>query len=92
MKIKGVPARPALVSVAFAGMLALVGCSGTDPFGTSQRQPIPPAPAGLPNTGIGAPGGASEDTRSIGTVAAGEGEATGGAPATNLGTTSIPIR
>jgi hypothetical protein len=88
----GILARPIVASLALAGVLSVVGCSGTDPFGTSQRQPIQPAPAGLPNSGIGAPGGASEDTRSIGTMAASEGEATGGAPSANLGTTSIPIR
>ena len=93
MKTKGVSARSILISAVLAGTLTLVGCANDNgPFGTAQRTPISPAPAGMPNSGIGAPGGASEDTRSVGTVAESEGQAIEGAPATNLGTTSSPLR
>ena len=73
MKIEGISARLVLVSAAVIGILSLASCTDPDPFGTTHRASIEPAPAGMPNSGIGAPGGASEDTRSVGTVAASEG-------------------
>ena len=94
MNTQGVSARLLLVSALLIGVLSLAGCATADPdpFGTANRRSIGPAPAGMPNSGIGAPGGASEDTRSIGSVAASEGEETGGAPAVGVGTSSAPVR
>ena len=92
MKIKGVSARLVPVCAVLAGAVSLVGCVDKDPFGTSARKPIQPAPAGMPNSGIGAPGGASEDTRSVGTVASSEAETNGGGPSVGEGSTSVPAR
>ena len=92
MKIQGVSARLVLVCAVLAGVLSLAGCADENPFGTSSRKPIQPAPAGMPNSGIGASGGASEDTRSVGTVASSEAETNGGGPSVGEGTTSVPAR
>ena len=94
MKNIGVFVRLVIIHAALAGTLSLVSCANnsSDAFATNHREPIGPAPMGLPNAGIGAPGGASEDTRTIGSVAESEGEATGGPPAVGLGSTSSPIR
>ena len=94
MKTQGVTARLVLVSALLAGVLSLAGCATADPdpFGTANRRSIAPAPAGMPNSGIGAPGGASEDTRSIGTTAESEGEVTGAPPAVGVGASSAPVR
>ncbi len=73
--------------------LAFAGCTANpDPFGTANRRSIEPAPTGLPTSGIGAPGGASEDTRAVGSVAASEGESTSSSPAVGIGSTSSPHR
>ena len=94
MNTQSVSVRLVLVSALLTGVLCLAGCAAADPdpFGTANRRTIPPAPAGMPNSGIGAPGGASEDTRSIGTVADSEGEETGAAPAVGVGSSSAPVR
>ena len=80
---------------AFAA-LGLAGCtSGSQSpnlLDTSNRRPIGPAPAGLPSAGIGAPGGASADTRGVGSVAASEGQSTETAPTIGLGSSAATRR
>ncbi len=64
--------------------LALGGLAGCQQggFSAEQRDPIGPAPAGIPSPGIGAPGGQSVDTRGTGSIAGSEGEATLAGPST----------
>ena len=53
-------------------------------YAADQRDPIGPAPTGIPSPGIGAPGGQSIDTRGTGSVASSEGEATLSGPGTPI--------
>ena len=68
--------RPGIGGLALALGLLASGCQQGGGFTADQRDPIGPAPAGIPSPGIGAPGGQSIDTRGTGTVSASEGEAT----------------
>ena len=54
-------------------LFAAVGCSHFQRETDSTKRPIPPASVGVASSGIGGPGGASMDTRAVGTVATGEG-------------------
>ena len=61
----------------FAALLALsvaAGCTNNSTASNIPKRPIPLAPVGVNSPGIGGPGGASEDTRAVGTVATGEGD------------------
>ena len=62
------------LALALGGLAA--GCQhGDGGYTADQRDPIGPAPTGIPSPGIGAPGGQSIDTRGTGSVASSEGEA-----------------
>ena len=63
------------VVTAVALGVAGAGCTHDNAaYQAPNRRPIPLAPVGATSPGIGGPGGASADTRAIGTVASGEGD------------------
>ena len=73
MKINPTSLRVPLTVVMLVLALAANGCkNGSN--ATADRKPIPLAPVGVSSSGIGGPGGASMDTRAVGSVATGEGD------------------
>ncbi len=70
------------LALALGGLAA--GCQQGGGYAADQRDPIGPAPTGIPSPGIGAPGGQSIDTRGTGSVASSEGEATLAGPSTPI--------
>ena len=73
MKFISVSLRLAPLAAAAVFVLA-AGCTNNSTASNVPKKPIPLAPVGVNSTGIGGPGGASEDTRAVGTVATGEGD------------------
>ena len=57
-----------------AALAVAVGCTNQTTASNVPKKPIPLAPVGVNSPGIGGPGGASEDTRAVGTVATGAGD------------------